>query len=188
MALVIANAKYTKLSELKNPANDARLMANTLKQLNFDVTVSHDLDLLGLWREVESFSAKIRQRGPETVGLVFYSGHGLEESGDNYIVPVGADIRTRAEIRLQALSVKSVADHLATTGNQLNIFILDACRDNPFRAVRSSSTRGFAPMGAVLGVFIFHSFGDCLRRRCRRWYRRQQPLRASPGRRPDEPG
>src|SRR5215475_13571019 len=161
LALVIGNANYAKLGALGNPGRDAYLMAEKLRQLGFDVTEVSDRDLKAMTSDVEEFSRKVRQRGPDTVSLLYYAGHGIENDAVNYLVPVNADIRKRADIAPQTLSVKRVADRLASAGNQLNILIVDACRDNPFPpGVTPSGTLGLVPMGAVYGVFIASSTGS----------------------------
>jgi uncharacterized caspase-like protein len=159
LALVIGNADYRTLAKLKNPANDAHLMATRLKNLGFEVVEAADLDLAALNRQVEAFAAQIEQRGRETVSVVYYAGHGLEDNSINYLVPVSADIRKRGDIRPQAVSVKQIAEKLAAAHNQLNILIIDACRDNPFpqAAALASATSGLVPMGAIYGVFIASS-------------------------------
>ncbi len=157
IALVIGNTNYTKLTKLKNPGNDARLMSQKLRELGFEVVESFDRDLAGLSKDVEAFARKIKQRGRDTVSAVYYAGHGLENDSVNYLVPVTAEIKKRADIRNQALSVKQVADQLAAAGGQLNILIIDACRDNPFPESAAPSVLGLVPMGAVYGVFIASS-------------------------------
>jgi uncharacterized caspase-like protein len=161
LALVIGNANYTRLGALDNPGRDAQLMAEKLGQLGFEVTAVADRDLKTMTADVEEFSRKVKERGPQTVSLLYYAGHGLESDGVNYFVPVNADIRKRSDIAPQSLSVKRVADRLASSGNQLNILIIDACRDNPFpQGVAPSGTAGMVPMGAVYGVFIASATGS----------------------------
>jgi uncharacterized caspase-like protein len=161
LALVIGNARYAKLGTLGNPGRDAHLMADKLRQLGFDVTEVADRDLKAMTADVEEFSRKVKQRGPDAVSVLYYAGHGLENDAVNYLVPVNADIRKRADIAGQSLSVKRIADRLASAGNRLNILIVDACRDNPFPpAVSPSGTLGLVPMGAVYGVFIASSTGS----------------------------
>jgi uncharacterized caspase-like protein len=159
LALVIGNSNYRTLGKLKNPANDARLMTARLRSLGFEVVEASDLDLAALARQVDGFAGQVEKRGRETVSVVFYAGHGLEENSVNYLVPVSADIRKRADIRSQALSVKQIAEKLAAAHNQLNILIIDACRDNPFPESTglASATSGLVPMGAIYGVFVASS-------------------------------
>ena len=158
LALVIGNANYVKLGKLSNPGRDARLMAEKLQQLGFDVTEVADRDLKSMTADVEDFARKVKARGPETVSVLYYAGHGLENDSINYLVPVSADIKKRADVAGQSLSVKRVADRLSAGGNQLNVLIVDACRDNPFPPGVAPST-GLVPMGAVYGVFIASSTG-----------------------------
>ena len=158
LALVIGNANYVKLGKLSNPGRDARLMAEKLQQLGFDVTEVADRDLKSMTADVEDFARKVKARGPETVSVLYYAGHGLENDSINYLVPVSADIKKRADVAGQSLSVKRVADRLSAAGNQLNVLIVDACRDNPFPPGVAPST-GLVPMGAVYGVFIASSTG-----------------------------
>ena len=109
--------------------------------------------------DVEEFARKVRARGPETVSVLYYAGHGLEADSINYLVPVDADIKKRADIAPQSISVKRVADRLSAAGNALNILIIDACRDNPFPQGVAPS-QGLVPMGAVYGVFIASATGS----------------------------
>ena len=161
LALVVGNANYVKLGRLGNPGRDARLMADKLRQLGFDVTEVADRDLKGMTGDVEAFANKVKARGPETVSVLYYAGHGVENDSINYLVPVGADIKKRADVAPQSLSVKRVADRLSAAGNALNILIIDACRDNPFpQRVAPAATLGMVPMGTVYGVFIASSTGS----------------------------
>src|SRR5579871_4746028 len=93
LALVIGNANYTKLGALDNPGRDAQLMAEKLGRLGFEVTAVADRDLKTMTADVEEFSRKVKERGPQTVSLLYYAGHGLESDGVNYLVHVNADIR-----------------------------------------------------------------------------------------------
>jgi uncharacterized caspase-like protein len=161
LALVIGNANYASLGRLANPGQDAQLMAEKLKALGFDVTEKRDRDLKAMSDDVEQFSRKVRERGKDTVALLYYAGHGLESDGVNYLVPVNAEIKRRSDVAPQSLSVKRIADRLAAAGNGLNILILDACRDNPFpESVAPRGVTGLVSMGAVLGVFIASATGS----------------------------
>ena len=161
LALVIGNANYASVAKLKNSANDARLIASRLRQLGFDVTEALDRDRTAMSRDVSDFADRIRQRGKDTVSVVYYAGHGLEDRSVNYLVPVNAVIRKSDDIAPQSLSVKEIADRLSAAGNQLNILIIDACRDNPFPdSGPQLASRGLVPMGAVYGVFIASSTGS----------------------------
>jgi uncharacterized caspase-like protein len=160
LALVIGNASYSKLGTLANPGRDAQLIAERLRQTGFEVTAVADRDLKSLSQDVEEFAQRVKASGPSTVALLYYAGHGVESDGANYLVPVNADIKRRADIVQQSLAVKRIADRLASAGNALNILIVDACRDNPFPPGIAVSTAGLVPMGAVYGVFIASATGS----------------------------
>src|SRR5689334_18675847 len=78
LALVIGNANYARLGTLENPGRDAQLMAEKLGQLGFEVTAVDDRDLKSMTVDVEEFSRKVRERGPQTVSVLYYAGHGIE--------------------------------------------------------------------------------------------------------------
>ena len=160
LALVIGNANYTRLGKLDNPGRDARLMAERLQQLGFDVTEVADRHLKALTADIETFARKVKEHGKESVAVLYYAGHGVENDSINYLVPVNADIKKRADIAAQSLAVKRVADRLSESGNQLNILIVDACRDSPFPQSVAPAALGLVPMGAVFGVFIASSTGS----------------------------
>ena len=96
MALVIGNSEYgPAIGALKNPANDAKLMAETLKGLGFSVDLVLDADQKAMKRAVKSFGAKLREAGSEATGLFYYAGHGVQVEGTNFLLPVGAEIEPR---------------------------------------------------------------------------------------------
>ena len=127
LALVIGNANYVKLGKLSNPGNDARLIAERLKQFGFEVTQAADRDLKEMTGDIDDFARKVKARGPATVAVLYYAGHGLESNSINYLVPVDADIKRRSDVAGRSLSVNLIAEKLSSAGNQLNILILDAC-------------------------------------------------------------
>jgi formylglycine-generating enzyme required for sulfatase activity len=90
----------------------------------------------------------------DTVGLFYYAGHGVQVSGQNYLIPVGADIQSEDEVPDESISASSVLRKIETANNRLNIIILDACRNNPFaknyRDVQSGLARVDAPLGSIV--------------------------------------
>src|ERR1700739_3507154 len=110
LALVIGNANYTTLGRLANPGQDAQLMAEKLKALGFDVTEKRDRGLKEMSDVAEHFSRKVRERGKDTVAVLYYAGHGLESDGVNYLVPVNAEIKRRSDVAPQTLSGTVIGD------------------------------------------------------------------------------
>lgn len=153
VALVIGNSRY-HFSPLKNPANDARAMGKTLRRLGFEVEEKTDLGYFDMNKAVESFGKKLRNGG---VGLFYYAGHGMQVNGANYLIPVDAQIEDENEVRFKAVDAGLVLAKMEQAKSDVNIVILDACRDNPFSRSFRSSIRGLASMDAPSGTFIAYA-------------------------------
>ena len=153
-ALVIGNGAYTKLSALANPGNDARDMASSLTELGFEVQLLVDASHESIEDAVLDFGEKLHKGGG--VGLFYYAGHGVQDQGRNYLIPVEANIRRATQLKRKAVDVGWVLDEMAAANNGLNMVILDACRDNPFAEFRSAD-RGLAKMEGPKGTFIAYA-------------------------------
>ena len=125
-ALVIGNADYS-FGPLRNPVNDAEAMAKALDEAGFDVTVATDADQAAMEKAVHAFGAKLKAKGG--VGLFYFSGHGAQINGENYLIPVS--LASAEEIKSGSVSATEIVDAMASAHNGLNIVILDACRNNP---------------------------------------------------------
>jgi hypothetical protein len=102
VALVIGNAAYTD-APLANPVNDAHLIATSLKQAGFQVTEYANLDLDHLRKAIQGFGDQLSAAGQKRAALVYYSPHGVQASGHNYLIPIGASLHREADLELQAL-------------------------------------------------------------------------------------
>jgi formylglycine-generating enzyme required for sulfatase activity len=153
-ALVIGNANYTGISKLNNPINDANDMETALKGLGFTVEKVLNGDLERMERAVQNLSGKLRT-SRNSYGFFFYAGHGVQANGENYLIPTEAgNILNETHLRQRAVSLQFVLDSMSEAGNELNMIVLDACRDNPFGWSRSGS-RGLivvsrAPSGSIV--------------------------------------
>jgi hypothetical protein len=152
VALVIGNGRYGD-APLANPANDARAIAASLKPLGFDVSLLLEADRPGMERAVRAFAEKARGG----VALFYFAGHGMQVEGENYLIPVGADIASEGEVRYEAVAVGRVLDNLRYADSALNIIILDACRNNPLKRSTRSVARGLAHIAAPKGTIISYS-------------------------------
>lgn len=155
IALVVGNSSYQNIPKLSNPANDARLIADTLRALGFTlVGGSAQLDL-----DKASFDTTIRNFGGQLQGadvaLFYYAGHGLQVRGSNYLVPVNANPAREADIDFELENVALVLRQMEGSGTRLNLVFLDACRNNPFggRGLRATDS-GLAQMKAPEGTLI----------------------------------
>lgn len=129
VALVIGNAAYRGLGPLLNPANDADDIASALEARDFEVLQGTDLDRQGMERLVSAFLAKAREAD---LSLFYYAGHGFQVDLQNYLVPVDAAIRSRADVDGQTIRLQSVTAALQGAKGSHLVF-LDACRNNPLR-------------------------------------------------------
>jgi hypothetical protein len=129
VALVIGNSVYDKVSRLGNPANDAGLVAQTLKTAGFDnVELRRDLKIAEMRRALRDFVDMSRDAD---VAVVYYAGHGIEVDGSNYLIPVDAILDRDIDVYDEALSLERVLVAVEPA-KKLRLVILDACRDNPF--------------------------------------------------------
>ena len=153
IALVIGNGNY-QFNPLVNPVNDANDMAAVLKKCNFKVIKTINATRQQMRQSIRRFGEAIVEG--DAVGLFYYSGHAIQVDGENYLVPIGAGVYGEDEVEDECLKVSSVLRKMETARNRLNIIVLDACRDNPFRGSFRSSTRGLAKMDAPIGsIFAF---------------------------------
>jgi len=151
-ALLIGNADYAG-SSLRNPVNDATDLAAALRGIGFDVTLQTNRNLQQMEADIRAFGQKISSSG---VALFYFSGHGTQVDGINYLIPVGQEIYAADEIRYKCVAADMPLAKMETAGSHMNILILDACRNNPFKGFRSQE-RGFAFMQAPTGTFISYA-------------------------------
>jgi hypothetical protein len=154
IALVIGNATY-KVNPLKNPVNDSTDMARSLRSVGFDVIEANNTTLAQMREVTRRFADKL---GNSDVGLVYYSGHGVEVKGKNYLIPVNADIKREYEVVDQAFDASQfleMMDNIRGPNNKrVNILIVDACRNNELQKSWRSTNNGLARMDAPGGTFI----------------------------------
>lgn len=147
VALVIGQSKYEHIPELANPANDAREMVKLLSDLGFDARSVSDRDAKKLKRDLERF---VEDADGADVAFLYYSGHGIESGGENWLVPVDAEVGSLDNAEETLVPLSSVMDELKGVV-PVTIMLLDACRTNPFPAsalVRKSPDDAGAPIGA----------------------------------------
>jgi hypothetical protein len=160
VALIIGNTNYRFASALQNPNNDAQLLAQTLRAAGFQtVTVKTDLDREGMIRTLREFAGTA---DAADWAVVYYSGHGIEFGGINYMVPVDAQLKVDRDIDLETIDVGKVMSAI-DGARRLRLVILDACRDNPFasqmkRTVATRSLgRGLAQIEPTVGTLIVYA-------------------------------
>ncbi|MFO0991296.1 MAG: caspase family protein [Hyphomicrobiales bacterium] len=128
VALVIGESSYKQLPALGNPANDARAIKELLDELGFDTRDVVDRDAKKLRRDLDRF---LEDAEGADIALVYYSGHGIEAGGENWLVPNDADVSSLAKADESLIAVSDILQRLQETV-PLSIILLDACRSNPF--------------------------------------------------------
>jgi uncharacterized caspase-like protein len=129
VALVIGNAKYEHADTLVNTVNDANAIASMLTRAGFDVVnVQRNVGVVEFKRAVREF---VNSSANADIAVVYYSGHGIEIGGINYLIPVDAKLANTSDIEDEAIALDRVIQATQAAKN-LSLIILDACRDNPF--------------------------------------------------------
>lgn len=123
VALVIGNSEYKNTPQLANPKNDAIDIAAALRKMNFTVIEGQDLDKAGMERKIRDFASALRDA---RTGLFFYAGHGLQVGGQNYLVPVDAELTAASAIDFEMLRLDLIQRTMEREAGT-NILIIDAC-------------------------------------------------------------
>ena len=161
-ALVIGNSAYASLPPLPNAVNDADRIGSLLRDANFEVTIGKDLDKAGLEKAIREF---LRTLNDGDVALFYYSGHAVQVAGENFIIPVDANLTSSYDLQVETQNVSTLLDYMRASSS-LQILVLDACRDNPFRnddyyvggkKVTVSTKQGLASLAPRQGSLIVYS-------------------------------
>lgn len=131
LALVIGNASY-KAKALATPVNDAALIAQTLQTAGFDVMGARDLGGDLLRQTFRDFVDRVAKAGPDAVAAVYFAGYGLQFEGENYLVPIDADITQASDVPVRAVGLSEQMHALATLHSKTTFIILDVARASPF--------------------------------------------------------
>ena len=152
LALIIGNGHYP-VRNLANPGNDAKSMEKALKEIGFEVKKYKNLKQKEMARAIDDFGNSLKNYD---VGLFFYAGHGIQTNGFNYLIPVDAVLKTESDVEFNCVRVDRVIGKMETAKNNVNIVILDACRDNPYERswTRSARGRGLATVTSPVGSVI----------------------------------
>jgi uncharacterized caspase-like protein len=152
-ALVIGNDEY-KSAKLATPANDAGLVASALQAAGFTVTGARNLDQATLRETFREFLGQVAAAGPDAVALVYLAGFGLQFAGENYFVPIDADLQRDVDVPLQAIRISDFTQPLVALPGRVKIVILDAARQNPFARGGQPLASGLALVDPAQGMAI----------------------------------
>ena len=155
-ALVIGNAAYPGSGRLDNPVNDANAISQKLRSMGFIVTVVTDANRQRLVQAMAQFR---RSAASADLSLLFYSGHGVQIFGTNYILPTDVDQTDTAQATIQGVRLNEVIGNFMP--GKTKIVFLDACRDNPLQRTGDRSvTKGLAPISVAEGTLISYATKD----------------------------
>lgn len=146
LALVVGNSEYTNVP-LRNPVNDARAIAEELQRSGFDVMLYTNVPQKELKVAIRDFGQKLKERGG--IGLFYYAGHGLQIDGRNFLVPVDADIQKVQDVEFESVDISRILVEMEYAANSMNILILDACRDNPYKKEFEASGRNQSGLASI---------------------------------------
>jgi uncharacterized caspase-like protein len=155
VALVIGNGAYVNADRLRNPSHDAHAVAAVLRQIGFDVVEGVDLNRLALEEKIREF---LRRALRARVALLFYSGHGMQVDGKNYLIPVDAKLDDPTDLLFETVEIDKTIDTLADPG-RTTIILLDACRDNPLARHFRSRLPLARSAGAGSGLAAYSAVG-----------------------------
>jgi hypothetical protein len=163
VALVIGNSAYRNVPALPNPANDAGDVAAAFKRLGFAVTLITDASFEQMRRALIALG---RDAADADMAAVFFAGHGMEINGENWLIPIDAELQKDTDAANEAVSLGSVMLQLSST-KSLGLVILDACRNNPFAAkmrralaLRAADRGGLGRIEPVGNVLVAYAARD----------------------------
>ncbi len=171
IALVVGMSRYQSVAALDNTVNDARGVSETLAGIGFEVTTLLDGTGTEFRAAIDAFAFRSETAD---LALIYFAGHGVEVQGENFLIPVDADIASNLDVQRQAISLKEL---LASVNNarKMRIVILDSCRDNPFggaldidalaqagvtTGTRSAGAGGLAPTTPDRGTLVAYAARD----------------------------
>ncbi|MGH8631128.1 MAG: caspase family protein [Burkholderiales bacterium] len=155
VALLVGNGAYKAVPPLKNPANDARAMADALKASGFEVTIKLDASREEMLAAMQAYAQTLGAK--KCVGLFYFAGHGLQLAWRNYLVPMDAAIGGMDDVARQCVDVSSLVEGITKAANPMNLIILDACRENPFGRDFREAQKGLSQMDAPPATLLAYA-------------------------------
>ncbi len=152
IALVIGNSDYDYLSYLRNAQKDASDIAENLLQLGFDVMETYECTYPEMKTALNNFSNKAKGY---SVALFYYAGHGLQEEGQNYLIPIDQPLEFKSQLR-DCLNCEDIMQRMDAAGTPARMIFLDACR-NAKKSWSRDATEGLARMESSIGSVIVFS-------------------------------
>jgi Caspase domain len=160
VALVMGNNDYKYVDPLKNAVTDAQSMQVVLQQLGFQVIYVANGDRRQMYDGLDAF---VSQVNADTDALVYYSGHGVQIDGTNYLAPTDLQARNENDVKHDAIDLQQeIVDRIGEANARFTLVIMDACRNNPFKGTGRAigAVKGLAPMMSASGVMLLYAAGS----------------------------
>jgi uncharacterized caspase-like protein len=154
IALLIGNKDYKAgVGALTNPLNDIRIVGEALKTVGFEVLKPvENAQRSAMLIAIHAFAAKLKAAGPDAVGVLYYSGHGIASAGENYLIPTDVDEPSTVLLSVQGVKQSEVLAILRGVAPlAVHYLVLDACR-HTLQGARGG--KGFVPIGQQSGVLV----------------------------------
>lgn len=136
IAFVLGNDAYQSVAKLGKAVNDAKLVARSLAESGFEVELLLDATLSTTLTAVSNTAQRLK---PGDFFLMYYAGHGVQVQGDNFLIPIDANVRSVQGLRDGSISISKFFEQVHATRPAVSVWVFDACRDNPFASVNSRS-------------------------------------------------
>ena len=158
LAVLIGNANYSHAGKLANPGNDVNLIASTLESVGFETKIFTNLDAKIMGQTIDDLARVVAD---VDVLVVYYAGHAIQVSGENYLIPIDAKLTTESSVPRQTISLTSLMKAMSRV--PVSVLLLDACRNNPFVDAISQNERSIGRSVRVTrGLAVVRPIGDML--------------------------
>ncbi|VWX63638.1 conserved exported hypothetical protein [Burkholderiales bacterium 8X] len=157
VALVIGNSAY-RTAPLENSTNDARDIAELLRQAGFQVDLRLETTKVQLFEALQGFGETVKDKRTK-VGVFYYAGHGAQQAWRNFLVPVDANVQSAEDVALMSVDVSELTTEMARTRDRNFLMILDACRDDPFGLSFKPAAKGLTQYDAPVGSLLAYATG-----------------------------
>lgn len=189
-ALVIGNGAYENIYPLPNPPNDVRIVSQALEAVGFKVMTLVDADKETMDEATNAFVTDLDKYCENTVGVIYYAGHGVPYQGENWLIPINSKIKQATHLKYRTMSANYVLGLMEAARNATDILILDACRNSPYRGFSLSGTRAVSQVMSRMEIAPGGSFIAYSTARPGRWpttaagttalSRKRSPMRSLP--------
>src|SRR2546423_968276 len=156
IAFVIGNSAYPK-GPIAHSLADGGLVAEALTSVGFDIVEGADVNSGDFRRLFGEFLARVNAAGPDAIAFIYYTGYAVQFEGDNYLIPVDAQLNRDSEIPIQGVRLFDLLRPLADAPATTKIVVLDATRALPFQIQGEQIAPGLGAIESAPGMLVAFS-------------------------------